>query len=103
MITTTAALYQSQGYLLYAQYALVTGEVEATSERIAAEARLLRVEVTRFFLFYSALWSVKLSILTFLSKNFQRASVKPLAESLVVVRYRIRGLHMDRLHRNHPV
>lgn len=70
MLLATASLYQSQAKSLYAQYPLVTGQIESTPERLAKETTLLRVEVAEFYLLYSTLWSVKLSVLLFFRRIF---------------------------------
>lgn len=70
MIFATACLYQNQAINLYNNYPLVTGTLPPTPENLANETALLRSELAEFYLFYTALWSVKLSILVFFRRLF---------------------------------
>ena len=70
MIVATASLWQNQSTALYDHYPLVTGKLESTQQNLARETTLLRAEVAEFYLFYSALWSVKLSVLLFFRRLF---------------------------------
>ncbi|MCJ1241299.1 hypothetical protein MMC14_009303 [Varicellaria rhodocarpa] len=70
MILVTACLHQIEGTNLYNQYPLVTGKLSPTPEHLAGERSLLRAELAEFFLFYTALWCVKLSILVFFRRVF---------------------------------
>ena len=70
MIFATACIYQSQATSLYKSYPLVIGKIPPTPENLANETTLLRAEVTEYYLFYTALWTVKLSLLVFFRRLF---------------------------------
>ena len=70
MLCATAILYQTQSVNLYNHYPLVTGKILATPEDLARERILLHSIVAQFYLWYTALWLVKLSILLFFWRLF---------------------------------
>ncbi|CAD6580171.1 MAG: hypothetical protein ASARMPRED_009375 [Alectoria sarmentosa] len=63
MLCATATLYQTQSVNLYNQYPLLTGKIPPTQTNLARERTLLNVFVAEYYLFYTTLWMVKLSIL----------------------------------------
>ena len=70
LLLATASIYQSQKINLYNHYPLLVGEIPATPENLAKEVSLLKAEVAEFYLFYTALWMVKLSVLLFFKRIF---------------------------------
>ena len=57
---------------MYNQYPLSAGLLEPTPHIIAAEIIMLRTEVATFPLFYTCLWSVKISVLVFFHRLGQK-------------------------------
>jgi hypothetical protein len=70
MLVATASVYQSQATNLYNHYPLVTGKLAATPEHLDNEKSLLRAEVAEFYLLYTTLLFVKLSILVSFRRVF---------------------------------
>ncbi|KAI9878023.1 MAG: hypothetical protein M1830_002143 [Pleopsidium flavum] len=74
MLLASAVIWQSQQTPMYAQFALAAGQVIPTPEFLADEATFLHTEVATIFLFYTCLWSVKLSFLIFFHRLGQNVS-----------------------------
>ncbi|KAF2229372.1 hypothetical protein EV356DRAFT_580858 [Viridothelium virens] len=78
MLLASTIIWQTQYPAMYTQYELSKATIEPTPQVLAAEKTLLRAEVAVFWLFYSCLWSVKLSFLLFfrrLGENVRRIGV----------------------------
>ena len=65
MLCGTATLYQTQSINLYHHYPLVTGKIPATVTNLTRERTLLSSLLAEYYLFYTTLWIIKLSVLLF--------------------------------------
>lgn len=70
MLCAAAILYQTQSVNLYNQYPLTTGKIPPTLVNMARERTLMSSLLAQNFLFYTALWTVKLSTLLFFRRLF---------------------------------
>ena len=70
MLCATAILYQIQSVNLYNHYPLVTGKIPPTPVNLARERTLFKSMVAEYYLWYTTLWMVKLSILLFFRRLF---------------------------------
>ena len=77
MLCAAAILYQIQSVNLYNQYPLVTGKIPPTLVNMERERTLLSSILVQYFLFYTALWTVKLSILLFFRRLFGERQQAP--------------------------
>lgn len=77
MLCATAALYQTQSVNLYNHYPLVTGKIPPTPVNLARERTLLKSILAEFYLWYTTLWIVKLSILLFFRRLFGERQQAP--------------------------
>ena len=57
---------------MYTQYSLSTGQIEPTPQVLAAERILLQTEVATIFLFYTSLWTVKISVIVYFHRLGQK-------------------------------
>ena len=77
MLCAAAILYQTQLVNLYNEYPLATGKIPSTLVNMARERTLLSSTLAQYFLFYTALWTVKLSILLFFRRLFGECQPAP--------------------------
>ena len=77
MLCAAAVLYQIQSVNLCNQYPLITGRIPPTLVNMARERTLLSSLLAQYFLFYTALWTVKLSILLFFRRFFGERQPAP--------------------------
>ncbi|KAK0507608.1 hypothetical protein JMJ35_010131 [Cladonia borealis] len=77
ILCAAATLYQSQSVNLYNQYPLATGKIPPTLVNMARERTLLSSTLAQYFPFYTALWTVKLSILLFFRRLFGERQSAP--------------------------
>lgn len=72
LLLTSAIIWQTQQTSMYTQFRLSSGNVVPTPEILAAERTFLRTEVATIFMFYTCLWSVKISVLIFFRRLGQK-------------------------------
>lgn len=77
MLCVAAAVYQTQSISLYNSYPLATGKIPATLANLARERTLLNSLLAEYYLFYTTLWMVKLSILLFFKRLFGERQQRP--------------------------
>jgi hypothetical protein len=71
MLLANSIIWQTQQKPLYNQFLLAGGKMIPTTDILSAEATLLKTEVATIFLFYTTLWTIKLSFLVFFRRLIQ--------------------------------
>ena len=68
----STVIWQSQQTAMYEQFALSKGTFIPTPAQLEAERTFLRSEVATIFMYYTVLWTVKLSFLVFFRRLGQK-------------------------------